>query len=45
MLQIPKAGSMSGFGYAMNQMQVNVDDESRAKRLVDAVYDRIKMMT
>ena len=28
-----------GFGYTMNQMQVNPDDESRSKRLADAVYD------
>jgi CubicO group peptidase (beta-lactamase class C family) len=28
-----------GFGYAMNQMQVNPDDVSRSKRLADALYD------
>ena len=28
-----------GFGYVMNQMQVNPDDASRSKRLADAVYD------
>ena len=33
----PDAGL--GFGYAMNQMQVNTEDESRAGRLVQAAYD------
>ena len=28
-----------GFGYVMNQMQVNLDDVSRSKLLADAVYD------
>jgi CubicO group peptidase (beta-lactamase class C family) len=28
-----------GFGYAMNQMQINPDDESRAARLVKATYE------
>jgi CubicO group peptidase (beta-lactamase class C family) len=31
-----------GFGYAMNQMQINPDDEPRALRLVRATYDCIK---
>jgi len=31
-----------GFGYAMNQMQINPDDESRAARLVKAAYDCIQ---
>ena len=33
----PDAGL--GFGYAMNQMQVNEDDERRSDRLVQAVYE------
>jgi len=30
-----------GFGYAMNQMQVNEDDERRTDRLVKAVYESL----
>ena len=33
----PDAGI--GFGYAMNQMQVNVDDELRSSILINALYD------
>jgi CubicO group peptidase (beta-lactamase class C family) len=28
-----------GFGYVMNQMQVNPEDDSRSKRIADAFYD------
>jgi len=31
-----------GVGYTMNQMQVNLDDEPRAGRLVNALYDCLK---
>jgi CubicO group peptidase (beta-lactamase class C family) len=32
-------GANIGFGYVMNQMQVNPDDPSRSKLLADALYD------
>ena len=32
----PDAGL--GFGYAMNQMQTNLDNDTRGGRLIDAVY-------